>query len=943
MSSIKTTQIDGDVSVGRNVAMGGDAEIAGDVEIGHDLKVNGWLEAKNIRGIKSINGKSAYEIAVEKGFTGTESEWLASLHGEDGNDGVVLDGVTVFHSSSGLDGKTEEEKRVMVPDGNAVVEIYDDMDAAAQSALEADHIVAKTVLRTASRYESSFSTGKSLSDGYLVDVSSGASNRAYKISTLESLGISAGDVLLVRCWSSSTSSILFQVAFFSKAGDVETGDAYMDEGYTRLSASASNSSKANPLKRYVTVPAGATHIAVTHYVYAENNTYATSCHISTLLSKDVKNILDEEAYDVEPYVIRGLTNAVITSSGVINSSGTISGGYCHSEKIRLESDTLIVLNDSAMGTYGMVRVSVFDSGSDLKSSGTAEDYLSGESSLSLMSGTWFVEASYASPRWIVISHQPTKSTHQSAITLDALRSKVSILRYVKRDDNRMDFSPADFAISDKNGNNIVEFRDGHIKTKNFNSAEVSAGYKPYQHETLFTYNVNGNMPCEPYVSGKTSFSVVIKSTAVSPSVVYSDRAALYLPSSYTVSGTPTRLVIAGRQGGGTFTGSGNYVKSDIDNPDNTNFLNIFPYLLHLGYAILAVDGTPDDWVTDMMSPATITGDNNPMEGYVNGNYIAVRSVKKIYDKVIQEYNICKDGVFGYGYSQGGWMILNIAELSGIPFLGLILKSPVVALHTYFSAFKSNVVVAYKRQGQTEYSAAWLSSDPDGHDVIVPQSTTAGGTTIVYLIRDAATGSYQGVAEKYVWNGDNQAYEATTLPTFAGGSVKSPGGISYPRWRYFMIRQYYGINPAASEMSLDDFLAIPEQPWRWSGYDPFRRYSDNPVSDAVISGLAQGGRTLDDDIDTITMSRVCHIPVKIWIGDADGDVGYKRQSVLVKAIRNAGCRADIRIYSGGNHYMSPSWWTSMGTFTYAGNDLTYNIYPPTYEMAVFLSEHGGNLI
>lgn len=33
-------------------------------------------------------GKSAYDIAVEHGFHGTESEWLASLKGDDGNDGA---------------------------------------------------------------------------------------------------------------------------------------------------------------------------------------------------------------------------------------------------------------------------------------------------------------------------------------------------------------------------------------------------------------------------------------------------------------------------------------------------------------------------------------------------------------------------------------------------------------------------------------------------------------------------------------------------------------------------------------------------------------------------------------------------------------------------------------------------------------------------------------
>lgn len=32
-------------------------------------------------------GYSAYEIAVQHGYTGTEEEWLASLHGTDGQDG----------------------------------------------------------------------------------------------------------------------------------------------------------------------------------------------------------------------------------------------------------------------------------------------------------------------------------------------------------------------------------------------------------------------------------------------------------------------------------------------------------------------------------------------------------------------------------------------------------------------------------------------------------------------------------------------------------------------------------------------------------------------------------------------------------------------------------------------------------------------------------------
>lgn len=38
-------------------------------------------------GRDGADGKSAYEVAVDNGFVGTESEWLASLNGADGADG----------------------------------------------------------------------------------------------------------------------------------------------------------------------------------------------------------------------------------------------------------------------------------------------------------------------------------------------------------------------------------------------------------------------------------------------------------------------------------------------------------------------------------------------------------------------------------------------------------------------------------------------------------------------------------------------------------------------------------------------------------------------------------------------------------------------------------------------------------------------------------------
>ena len=52
---------------------------------------DGYTPVKGIDYFDGVNGKSAYQIAVDNGFIGTEAEWLASLRGADGKDGVQPD------------------------------------------------------------------------------------------------------------------------------------------------------------------------------------------------------------------------------------------------------------------------------------------------------------------------------------------------------------------------------------------------------------------------------------------------------------------------------------------------------------------------------------------------------------------------------------------------------------------------------------------------------------------------------------------------------------------------------------------------------------------------------------------------------------------------------------------------------------------------------------
>ncbi|WP_407444473.1 hypothetical protein [Fibrobacter sp.] len=108
----------------------GDAGEKGDKgDAGDDGKngVDGTNGTNGTNGTDGTNGKSAYQIAVDNGFEGTEEEWLASLKGEKGDDGddgaacyitdnseingfnVYCGGVLVGTLQNGADGKNGKD------------------------------------------------------------------------------------------------------------------------------------------------------------------------------------------------------------------------------------------------------------------------------------------------------------------------------------------------------------------------------------------------------------------------------------------------------------------------------------------------------------------------------------------------------------------------------------------------------------------------------------------------------------------------------------------------------------------------------------------------------------------------------------------------------------------------------------------------------------------
>lgn len=70
------------------------------------------------KGDPGTNGKDAYELAVEKGFAGTELQWLESLRGKDGENGIGKDG---RDGRDGKDGRDAVEINIlpMLEDGKS--------------------------------------------------------------------------------------------------------------------------------------------------------------------------------------------------------------------------------------------------------------------------------------------------------------------------------------------------------------------------------------------------------------------------------------------------------------------------------------------------------------------------------------------------------------------------------------------------------------------------------------------------------------------------------------------------------------------------------------------------------------------------------------------------------------------------------------------------------
>ena len=141
---------------------------------------------------------------------------------------------------------------------------------------------------------------------------------------------------------------------------------------------------------------------------------------------------------------------------------------------------------------------------------------------------------------------------------------------------------------------------------------------------------------------------------------YTDYGVLIFPDSYKDKGQKTRLVISAHGGGGT-------VSADSSQAE---FQSISRYLVANGYAVMDVNGLPEQYAIDH--------GNLRIQDSV-GSYLAIQSYIKAYNYCMDNFNFYPE-VFLVGISEGGITTTNIVLHTHIPVLAQAGWSPV--LDTY---------------------------------------------------------------------------------------------------------------------------------------------------------------------------------------------------------------------------------------------------------------------
>jgi hypothetical protein len=399
---------------------------------------------------------------------------------------------------------------------------------------------------------------------------------------------------------------------------------------------------------------------------------------------------------------------------------------------------------------------------------------------------------------------------------------------------------SDLDIADEFGNVLVRFKDGGIKTKNFDSKKFADA--PASGYENFLVQVNVGVENNDSTTGNLQDS----------SDPQNDRCIINFPPNYDANGEPVRLVIAN-------FGSAGRIQSSTTKAYHT--MPLVDTILAEGYAVMQVNGTPGQ--TDGI--ATYGGMGTPA---------FLQSVQAAYKYVTDKYNIKKDGVLLSGWSQGTLKAWQIAANKVIPVKAAALFAPVTDLW--------KLQYAYAPKATRE----WMCEQ---------------------------FGFVEKEANKYV------------LDIF--GDIYEPGDIVTKPTTY------------SAEKTLptdEEFAYILNNFETWLGYDPICwGTSKDIIGEQFRYRSWVATPNPDEELCFVDTCNIVPCPMKMFVGTADIYATPKIVNWYRTMANNGGMLCHIRTYEDGTHNF-PSDYTSISVSTKFGGTITTNV--PSWEGMLFLERY-----
>lgn len=199
-------------------------------------------------------------------------------------------------------------------------------------------------------------------------------------------------------------------------------------------------------------------------------------------------------------------------------------------------------------------------------------------------------------------------------------------------------------------------------------------------KSSYVFETRFQVSCEVAHTQQTNWGNVSIDT-INTSQKYDDNCVLYLPSQYSETGTPTKLIIFCKQGSSKIgVNSSNDWAESIKGRSPILSLPFMAYLISIGYAIVAADGEPDGWLEALGLGTSSGSTSTPADLRSYGNYITAESTRLAYNYVIKNYNIDPNGCYIFGYSQGGVFAQNVIDTTNVPILAAAEISPSCSIH-----------------------------------------------------------------------------------------------------------------------------------------------------------------------------------------------------------------------------------------------------------------------